>query len=146
MLFVLNVDYNNATHWPIFFIVFSVAKISNEYSFSCQLQWLKAKKRSDFKLAGSMFKCIHVSVPLYLANGLNPTQPIFKHDVDSTRRLIIKVTHTYNVPYSVFNYVKPVRLNETRRFYSFMYSAIMLLFLIHYIWFTLIYFFTPSSS
>jgi len=37
----------------------------------CQLHWLKAKERIDFKLAVLVFKCVHGFAPPYLANELS---------------------------------------------------------------------------
>jgi len=60
-----------------------------------QLHWLKAKERSDFKLAVLVFKCVHGSAPRYLADELSrPADSLARYRLRSASSSILFVRRT----------------------------------------------------
>jgi len=63
-------------------LVFGSSRYDHVAPLLCQLHWLIAAERIDFKLPLLIYKCQHGSAPLYLANELR--QPV---DCDARRHL-----------------------------------------------------------
>jgi len=57
----------NAAAW----LIYSSSRFDRINPLLHSLHWLKAKKRIDFKLAVLVFKCVHGSVPPYLADDFS---------------------------------------------------------------------------
>jgi len=51
-------------------LVFSSSRFDHITPLLCQLHWLKAKERIDFKLAVLVYKCLHGTAPSYLTDEL----------------------------------------------------------------------------
>jgi len=51
-------------------LVFSSSRFDHITPLLCQLHWLKATKRIDFKLAVLVYKYLHETAPSYLADEL----------------------------------------------------------------------------
>jgi len=52
-------------------LIYSSSRFDHITALLRQLHWLKAKERTDFKLAVLVFKCVHGSAPPYLADELS---------------------------------------------------------------------------
>ena len=63
----------------------------------CQLHWLKAKERIDFKLVVLVYKCLHGTAPSYLADELCQPADL---EVRPTMSALCFVTITHRPPHS----------------------------------------------
>ena len=52
-------------------LVYSSSRFDHITPLLCQLHWLKAKERIDFKLPVLVFKCLHGTASSYLADELS---------------------------------------------------------------------------